>query len=148
MPVTSTYDITHESLAGMVLELRREINTPEVIDFVKAVNLEAAHQRQRWGSDHDAGKTAEDWFWLIGALGGKACRHFAMAAMLTEMANTQGFVFDRAGLLRKAEYHREKGLHHIITTAAAAANWHLHATGTDTRMRPGIEETKTASDHG
>ena len=34
------------------------INTPETADFMAAVPLEAAHQRERWGSSHDAGKTA------------------------------------------------------------------------------------------
>jgi hypothetical protein len=135
-----------ETAADELDALRKEINTPELIDFVKAVNNEAAHQRQRWGTEHDAGKKPEDWFWLIGHLAGKSCRHFAMAEMLTEIANAPGFIYDRAGMLRKVEYHRDKGLHHIITTAAACANWHLYATGVDTRMRPGIDLAKTATD--
>jgi hypothetical protein len=53
-------------------KLRALLNTPELLDFAKAVQLEAAHQRARWGSDHDAGKTDADWFWLIGYLAGKA----------------------------------------------------------------------------
>ncbi len=93
--------------------LRKEINTPEIVDFVKAVQLEAAHQRERWGTEHDGGKTVADWYWLIGYLAGKA--------LFNLLANNQ-----------------EKGLHHIITTAAACANWHLHATGVNTQMRPGI----------
>lgn len=48
------------------------INTPEVADFIKAVEREALHQRERWGVDHDSGKTDADWFWLIGYLAGKA----------------------------------------------------------------------------
>jgi hypothetical protein len=48
------------------------INTPEIHDFLAAVENEALHQRERWGSEHDAGKTDADWFWLIGYLAGKA----------------------------------------------------------------------------
>jgi hypothetical protein len=31
------------------------LNTPETEDFYAGIELEAAHQRERWGSDHDAG---------------------------------------------------------------------------------------------
>lgn len=87
------------------------LNAPEIVDFAKAVQLEAAHQRARWGSDHDAGKTDADWFWLLGYLGGKALR---------------------------ADDGIEKQLHRIITVAAAACNWHAAKLGL-TNMRPGIE---------
>ena len=90
-------------LRARVRELEQEINTPEIVDFIKAAQREAAHQRQRWGSEHDAGKTVADWYWLLGYLAGKA--------LFNLMAG-----------------NREKGLHHIITTAAACANWHLQET--------------------
>lgn len=90
------------------------INTPETADFMAGVPIEAAHQRERWGAEHDAGKQPEDWFWLIGYLGGKA-----LAAA-------------KAGNLEKAK-------HHTISTAAALANWHAALTGIDTSMRPGID---------
>lgn len=106
--------------AATVAELRAEVerlnaivNTPQANDFLRAVSTEAEHQRQRWGSDHDAGKTPADWFWLVGYLAGKALHAHA------------------AGDVAKAE-------HHIITTAAALANWHL-ATFGRTDMRPGID---------
>lgn len=111
-----------EGAAAFVQELlaaRREvarltalINTPEIIDFVKAVQIEAVHQRERWGTDHDEGKTAADWFWLLGYLAGKA------------------LASDKKG-------DRDKMLHHIITTAAACANWHAQILG-KCDMRPGI----------
>lgn len=82
-----------------VARLTALLNTPEVLDFAKAVNLEAAHQRERWGTDHDAGKTDEDWFWLVGYLAGKAL------------------------------HKPEKRLHHLIACAAALANWHLYTVG-------------------
>jgi hypothetical protein len=94
--------------------LRAEINTPHTAKFVEAVMFEAEHQRGRWGTAHDAGKTAPDWFWLLGYLAGKA-----LAAWKAD---------DRA-----------KMLHHIVTVAAACLNWHGHETGASTSMRPGLE---------
>lgn len=96
-----------------VERLNAIINTPQADDFLRAVSIEAEHQRQRWGNDHDSGKTAADWFWLIGYLAGKAL-HSAMHNDAT-----------------KAE-------HHVITTAAACANWHKAMNG-ETNMRPGID---------
>jgi len=106
----------YAALQAQAEALRAEINTPHTADFLEAVNLEAAHQRLRWPSETDAGKTDADWFWLIGFLAGKA--------------------------LSKPE----KQLHHIITTAAALMNWHAAKTGTDTRMRPGIADPDAAID--
>ena len=100
-------------LQNEVARLNAIVNTPQSNDFLRAVSTEAEHQRQRWGSSHDAGKTPADWFWLVGYLAGKALHAHA------------------AGDAAKAE-------HHIITTAAALANWHLAAFG-KTDMRPGID---------
>lgn len=111
--------IASEMLAALVAEireLRALVNSPQTENFIEAVRTEAAHQVERWGADHDAGKTDADWFWLIGYLAGKAIRGDA------------------------------KKLHHIITTAAACLNWHRHATGESTRMRPGIEPPKEQPD--
>ena len=80
-------------------QLEKLLNTPELIDFGKAVPLEAMHQRERWGGAHDAAKEPQDWFWTLGYLGGKAMR-----------AHLDG--------------DREKALHHTITAAALLANWH------------------------
>lgn len=90
----------------------RLINTPSTGNFLASVELEAAHQVLRWASEHDAGKTDADWFWLIGYLAGKVLRPGQAT---------------------------EKRLHHIITTAAVCLNWHRHVTGEITEMRPGIE---------
>ena len=100
-----------ENAARELSRLHALINNPHTADFVEAVKSEAAHQRERWGVDHDAGKEDSDWFWLIGYLAGKAIRPDATP---------------------------EKRLHHIITTAAACLNWHAARAGIDTRMRPGI----------
>lgn len=94
-------------------EIRREvINTPETADFMAAVPIEATHQRERWGADHDAGKSPFDWFWLVGYLAQKA----ADAAVRGDV---------------------EKAKHHTISTAAALANWHASLAGIDSRMVPG-----------
>jgi hypothetical protein len=103
-------------LRAGIAELEASINTPETADFMKGVPLEAAHQRERWGVDHDAGKSAFDWFWLIGYLAQKAAT-----------SEVRGDV--------------EKAKHHAISTAAALANWHLRLSGGDNRMRPGIDPT-------
>ena len=95
--------------------LRARLNTPERHDFSAAVALEAAHQRERFGADHDAGKTPEDWFWLLGYLGGKA-----LAAAIV-------------GNIAKAK-------HHCISSAAALANWHAALNGDNREMRPGLSE--------
>lgn len=93
------------------------INTPHTHDFIDAVRLEMPHQRERWGAEHDSGKTPADWFWLIGFLAGKAL-----------MSLTGGNI--------------EKAKHHVITTAAALGNWFLAITGESTSMRPGIDTPK------
>ncbi|WP_404711543.1 hypothetical protein [Sphingomonas sp. MMS24-J13] len=100
--------------AGLKERLRQEvINTPETADFMDAVPMEAAHQRERWSVDHDAGKSPFDWFWLIGYLAQKA----ADAAVRGDA---------------------EKAKHHTISTAAALANWHAALIGADRRFQPGI----------
>tara|TARA_R110002074_G_scaffold21173_4_gene66077 strand:+ start:687 stop:1136 length:450 start_codon:yes stop_codon:yes gene_type:complete len=91
------------------------LNTPEIVDFVSAVTLEAQHQRLRWGADGDAGKSDAEWFWLIGYLAGKAL-HNPPNDMVPQDAR----------------------LHRIITVAAAAANWHAACLG-HSGMRPGID---------
>lgn len=93
--------------------LRKLIDSPELHDFARGAVLEAAHQVERWGTDHDSGKTPADWFWLVGYLAGKALH-----------AQTSG--------------NTEKALHHTISTAAALANWHRAINGAND-MRPGID---------
>jgi hypothetical protein len=93
--------------------LNQIINTPQSNDFLRAVSIEAEHQRQRWGTKSDKGKTPTDWLWLIGYLAGKAVN-----------AQILG--------------NKEKTEHHIITTAGACENWHLALMG-KTDMRPGID---------
>lgn len=102
-----------EGMRAEIERLNSIINTPQSGDFLRAVSIEAEHQRQRWGSSHDEGKTPADWFWLVGYLGGKALH-----------AQVSG--------------NAEKAEHHVITAAAACANWHRAMLG-QTDMRPGID---------
>jgi len=87
------------TLEARVAELEALINTPETADFMKGLPLEAAHQIERWGADHDAGKNAWDWFWTCGYLAQKAAAAMAGGDL-------------------------EKARHHTITTAALMLNWH------------------------
>lgn len=89
-----------------------KLDAPNIHDFAQAIVSEAAHQRERWGTKDDAGKSPEDWLWLIAFLATKA---------------TQA--------MRYGDY--EKYLHHIITCAAACCNWHANATGKNIEMKAG-----------
>jgi hypothetical protein len=113
-PIPPAASLREQELEAEVARLNAIINSPQSDDFIRAVSTEAEHQRQRWGADGDAGKTPADWFWLVGYLAGKALHSHA------------------AGNAEKAE-------HHVITTAAACANWHRAIFG-KTNMRPGHEE--------
>lgn len=75
------------------------VNSPEIEDFLRGVKLEAVHQVEKWGDAHDRGKSAENWFWLVGYLAGKCLRSVIVGK-------------------------RDKALHHTISTAAACLNWH------------------------
>ncbi|WP_208456721.1 hypothetical protein [Burkholderia gladioli] len=101
------------ALRAEVDRLNAIINTPQAGDFLRAVSIEAEHQRQRWSCKHDSGKMPADWFWLVGYLAGKALHAHAVC-------------------------DEKKAEHHIITTAAALANWHLAIFG-KSDMRPGTE---------
>ena len=99
---------------GILIEL---LGRPEIDDFQEGVILEAAHQRQRWGDAHDRDKSAENWFWLVGYLAGKALR-----SAIT------------------GNYNHAK--HHTISAAAALFQWHkaigqsANGVGADADLNP------------
>lgn len=93
-------------------ELEALINTPHLHDFSESVVLEACHQRERWGVSHDANKTPEDYFWLIGYLAGKLLR-----------AVNDGT--------------KDKALHHTISVSAVLANWHASISDQSKDFQPG-----------
>jgi len=111
--------VTPQQVARMkarIAELEKLVNTPAIDDWFNGVRMEAAHQQERWGSKHDAGKDATDWFWLLGYLAGKA-----LAAAVSG--------------------DRDKAKHHTISSAAALFNWWRALNGdTEAKMRPGIKE--------
>lgn len=92
-------DMALAALLGETQRLDHLLNTPQTVDFSEAVKAEAAHQRQRWGDAHDRSKSAENWYWLVGYLAGKALRSAISG-------------------------DKEKALHHTISSAAALYNWH------------------------
>lgn len=102
---------------GLLKEL---LSRPEIDDFWEGIVLEAAHQRQRWGDAHDRSKSAENWYWLVGYLAGKALR-----AAIEGAADT--------------------AKHHTISAAAALFQWHKaitrdqsgHGVGTDEDLKAG-----------
>lgn len=91
-------------LFAEVMALRKILETPALEPFAEAAVIEARHQIYRWGAEHDAAKTAWDWYWTLGFLAGKAA-HSAIAG------------------------DRDKALHHTITAAAMLANWHRQLIG-------------------
>jgi hypothetical protein len=100
-PVFDEQQAEIDRLAARLKELETILNTPEYERFGSALQAEAAHQVYRWGVEHDAAKSAWDWFWTLGYLGSKAAH---------------------ASLARDWE----KAKHHTITAAALLANWHKH----------------------
>ncbi len=78
---------------------KKSLDVPELEDFARGAVIEAQHQRQRWGNEHDTSKEPEEWFWLVGYLAGK-------------------------GLRAQRDGDMEKFKHHLITGAAVLANWH------------------------
>lgn len=107
-----------------VERLRDLISRPYIGTWTDEIIVEAAHQRDRWGANHDHGKAPEDWFWLIGYLAGKC-----LAA-------------HRAGDAAKAH-------HHTVSTAAVLAHWAAAIDGNEGVFRPGlgIEKIAEVADH-
>lgn len=138
----------HEGLLADKAERQRLesiINSPELIDFPKAVHLEAVHQEVRWGTEDREGKTPADWFRLVGHLSTRALEHHKEAERLEGYALQfyPGYVpgVNSGGCpqhhLNQLAHHREKAVHHCITTAAVLAHWHASIVGKHTAMRPG-----------
>ncbi|MFY9480252.1 MAG: hypothetical protein WAQ08_21670 [Aquabacterium sp.] len=111
------------------------INTPELADFDRGVQLEFAHQDVRHGAAGDDGKSSDDWILLIGVLAGKASHHHREAERLQSMLVLEKHMEAHQISI---DYHREKAAHHTITTAAALRHWHSRITGNAGTLRPGL----------
>lgn len=138
-------DVLHMWAKDAVAELRRQhalLNTPELLSFRDGVVLEAAHQRERWSTTKEGGKSPLDWYQLIVHLATRAAEHHKEAERLTHLLPTAGL--QSSNLAQQIDYHREKAVHHTITCAAACANWHAAVLGL-TNMRPGVDPAVVAA---
>jgi hypothetical protein len=117
MPSGGHYNISIKMLAVVIEKAEKydAINTPELYDYLEAAQNEALHQREKWGTNGDEGKTDADWFWLVGYLAGKALHNPPKVNMTPVDAM----------------------LHRLVALGAAVANWHAAVVGDHTRMRPG-----------
>ena len=120
------------------------INTPELIDFPKAVMLEAQHQEHRWGTSDRQGKEPQDWFWLVGHLCGRSLEHHKEAERLERSVVDSNL--GRDVITASVRHHREKAVHHCITAAAALAHWHASIVGKHTAMRAGHAEATATTE--
>lgn len=129
-----------EAASAEAERLTELINTPELVDFPKAVHLEAVHQEERWGTTDREGKTPYDWFWLVGHLASRALEHHKEADRL-ERELAERFSMPGGGrmvaILPSIAHHREKAVHHCITAAAALSHWHASMLGKHTFFQPG-----------
>jgi hypothetical protein len=107
-------------LQAEVEQLRGLIGRPYIGAWTDEIIVEASHQRDRWGADHDHGKQPEDWFWLIGYLAGKC-----LAAHKT-------------GDSKKAH-------HHTVSTGAVLAHWAAAIDGNEGIFRPGLGAEKVVA---
>lgn len=115
--------MTEDQLRAECRRLDGLINHPLTDSFLDGVRREAAHQSERWGSEHDAGKAPLDWFWLVGYLAQK------VVVSLDRLAETNRHFAPGEGIALKSK-HASKALHHTISTAAVCLNWHAHIVGT------------------
>ncbi|MEQ1686735.1 MAG: hypothetical protein ABL916_24040 [Burkholderiaceae bacterium] len=120
------------------------VNTPELVNFPKAVHLEAVHQLDRWGTTDRQGKEANDWFWLVGHLASRALEHHKEAERLAVRLMPDDAL--HAYILNDIDHHREKAVHHCITAAAALNHWHASMLGKKTAMQPGHAPAIAASE--
>jgi hypothetical protein len=110
------------------------VNTPELVNFPLAVQLEAVHQVERWGKEDRTSKEPLDWYWLVGYLAGRAQEHHKEAERLLPLLQAWSLNSPHAKelldhLREQIDFHREKAVHHCITTAAALSHWHASVLG-------------------
>ena len=140
-------DLIHDARAAR--ELLRLIDTPELVDFPKAVHLEAVHQVQRWGVSDRKSKQPYDWHWLLAHLAGRALEHHKEAERLCgvrDRVTEEGLLETRAAIDSQIAYHREKAVHHTITSAAVLAHWHASVIGKATGLQAGAPALKAEAD--
>lgn len=125
-----------EELQAEIKRLRSLINNPATGNFLEAVRIETAHQRERW-KEHDARKPPSEWFWTVAYLAAKAgltqyeyfeetpakeLREWYKEIAEDAIRQAEAKVRQRGGGAGKAH-------HRIVTVAAAACHWARHTTG-------------------
>lgn len=134
-------DLIHDAWAAR--KLLRLIDTPELVDFARGVQMEAVHQVQRWGSADRESKDPAAWFWLLSHLATRALEHHKEA----ERIASECFVDPPNEAHRAAiAHHREKAAHHTITAAAVLAHWHASVIGKATGVQAGAPALKAEAD--
>lgn len=113
------------------------VNTPELVDFPRAVQLEAVHQVQRWGTDDRRGKSPHEWFWLLSHLATRALEHHKEAERLGAARALYAHPCVAEWLDEQIDHHADKAVHHCITSAAVLSHWHASIVGKATPMQPG-----------
>lgn len=122
------------------------VNTPELVNFPKAVHLEAVHQVERWGKDDRTSKVPEDWHWLMAHLAGRALAHHKEAERLQSKLEIWNLRSPHAKLFlaelrEQIAFHREKAVHHCITSAAVLSHWHASVLGLAS-LNPGHDSAR------
>jgi hypothetical protein len=133
---TDATSLVLEAAASIICQQNALLNSPENEKFMKGVRLEIAHQVQRWGTAHDRAKRPADWFWLIGYLAGKALHHHQEATRLAGLSAPGQRDLDMLA------HHREKAMHHTISTGAALGNWHVAIKIGRSDMQPGSSDVQ------
>jgi hypothetical protein len=133
-------DLVHDAIAAR--QLLRLIDTPELVDFPRAVHMEAVHQVQRWGTEDRANKTPAEYYWLLSHLATRALEHHKVAERLQRAVDRFGPGAGTVATVLNEEvaHHREKAAHHTITAAAVLSHWHAKMLGHDTAFQPGSPE--------
>lgn len=132
-----------------VAQLESLINTPATADFLRAVELEAAHQIERWGEDSRAvltsSKDDSDWLWLVAYLSVKAVfgKKRLVADWMARDVRSSAVEFARLGQ-PNPDGGSEKKAHRIISIAAAALNWHRNTWPGAAPAKGVIDEPPTA----
>ena len=134
-------DLIHDACAAR--QLLQLIDTPELVDFPKAVHLEAVHQVQRWGSADRKEKDPAAWFWLLSHLATRALEHHKEAERI---AFRWGVDPPNEAHSAAIARHREKAAHHTITSAAVLAHWHASVIGKATGVQAGAPALKAEAD--
>lgn len=144
--------LKREEVAALIHDARAAralldlINTPELVDFPRAVQMEAVHQVQRWGTDDRRGKGPHEWFWLLSHLATRALEHHKESERLLVARSLEEHPCAVNVLDEQIDHHTDKAIHHCITAGAVLSHWHASVLGKATAMRPGDAQFEAVAD--